>query len=445
MGAPQAGIDRRRLLKLGGLAVGSVALGPTLAACSDNGSGGSGALSFQGWDYEPQAVQKNLRSFTDQTGVKVDFTSITGSQYVQKSIAQFTAGTEPDALYVYDDSMAGWADAGYLQPIDGLPGVDQVYDAIYPGNAAAMTHNGKRYCLPYYTDCAALMYNAELLKKGGFNAPPRTLEELTDQAVKLREKGILKYSIGFAAQLSDSYWGWFWALLYASGGKMFDDQLQPVMDSTDPVPRGIFAWLDDGVRVSKIIDPASVQMGPTPVDEALSSGQYAFTFATRYGARVYNDPAKSKIAGKMKIALVPSLDGPSQGTVSTTRMYGLSAKTDAKDDAIKLLTYLGGFDDKGVPVTAKSWFLNYGLGFAFKKLATDQQVVAEIKRWGDPVVYGQLSELAKARNVVAKAWYSEFETELQKALQRTLTSQIDPDTAVKTLGAKARELAKKYG
>lgn len=443
MSAPRT--SRRRLLQLGGLAIGSAALGPALAGCSGDGTAQGGSLAFQGWDYEPQTVQKNLKRFTEKTGVKVDFTSITGSQYVQKSIAQFTAGTEPDALYVYDDSMAGWADAGYLQPIDGLPEVTEVYDAIYPGNAAAMTHDGKRYCLPYYTDCAALMYNAELLKKGGFNAPPRTLEELTDQAITLREKGILKYSIGFAAQLSDSYWGWFWALLYASGGKMFDDNLEPVMDTTDPVPRGLFTWLDDAVRVSKIIDPASVQMGPTPVDEALSSGQYVFTFATRYGARVYNDPVKSKIAGKMKMALVPSLDGPSKGTVSTTRMYGLSAKADAKDDAVKLLTYLGGFDDTGQPATAKSWFLNYGLGFAFKKLATDTQVVAEIKRWGDPVVYGQLSELAKARNVVAKPWYSEFEAELQKAIQRILSSQITPDAAVKTLGTKSRELAKKYG
>lgn len=442
MAAPQ--IDRRRLLRLGGLTIGSAALWPALTGCGNSGSKGAGTLSFQGWDYEPQAVQKNLQRFIDNGGPKVDFSSITGSQYVQKSIAQFTAGTEPDALYVYDDSMAGWADAGYLQPIDGLPGVDQVYDAIYPGNAAAMTHNGKRYCLPYYTDCAALMYNAEILAKGGFKAPPRTLEELTDQAKTLRDKGILKYSIGFSAQLSDSYWGWFWALLYASGGTMFDDQLQPVMDSTDPVPRGILAWLDDGVRVSKIIDPASVQLGPTPVDEALSSGQYAFTFATRYGARVYNDPAKSKIAGKMKMALVPTLDGPSKGTVSTTRMYGLSAKTDAKDDAVKLLNYVGGFDTGGKPYTAKFWFMNYGLGFAFKDLAKDPEVVAEIKRWGDPAVYAQLSELAKARNVVAKPWYSEFETELQKAIQRILTSQTDPDGAVKGLATKARELAKKY-
>jgi multiple sugar transport system substrate-binding protein len=434
-------IGRRRLLQLGGLA----ALAPALGSCGDPAADPDRALAFQGWDFEPQAVQDNLSRFTGQSGVKVDFTSITGSQYVQKSIAEFTAGSQADALYVYDDSMAGWVDAGYLQPIDGLPGVDKVYDAIFPGNAEAMTHNGKRYCLPYYSDCAALLYNAELLKKGGFDAPPKTLEELTHQAVQLRERGVLKYSLGFSAQLSDSFWGWIWSLLYASGGKMFDDDLQPVMATTDPVPRELFTWLDHAVRVAKIIDPASLQMGPVPVDEALSAGQYAYTFAARYGARAYNEPGKSKIAGKMKMAVVPGVSGPGQGLVLTTRMYGISAGTKRRDDAIKLLTYLGGFDESGTPYTAKFWFLKYGLGFAFKDLGKDPEVVAEIKRWGDPGVYRELSETAKARNVVAKVWYSEFETELQKAVQRILAGQGDPDGAVKALDAKARELMTKYG
>lgn len=433
-------IGRRRLLQLGGLALGSAAL----SACGGPAKEPGGAIAFQGWDYEPQAVEDNLARFKEQSGIEVGFTSITGSQYVQKTVAEFTAGSEPDALYVYDDSMAGWADAGYLQPIDGLPGVDEVYQAIFPGNADAMTHDGKRYCLPYYTDCSALLYNAELLEKAGLPGPPKTLEELTEQAITLRERGILKYSIGFAAQLSDSYWGWFWALLYGSGGTMFDDQLQPIMDSADPVPKDLLTWLDDAVRVSKIIDPASVQMGPTPVDEALSSGQYAFTFASRYGARAYNDPKKSKIAGKMKMALIPGLGSPGQGSVLTTRMYGLSANTERRDDAIKLLTYLGGFDNEGKPYTAKFWFLNYGLGFAFEDLAKDPEVIAELKRWGDPDIYAELSATAKSRSVVAKPWYSEFETELQKGIQRILTAQDDPSSVVTALATSARDLEKKY-
>ena len=49
---------------------------------------------------------------------------------MQKTVAEFTAGGGPDALYVYDDSLAGWAAAEYLQPLDGMPGVDEVYPNV---------------------------------------------------------------------------------------------------------------------------------------------------------------------------------------------------------------------------------------------------------------------------------------------------------------------------
>ncbi|GAA0588814.1 extracellular solute-binding protein [Kribbella sandramycini] len=439
-------LNRRQVLKLAGLGVTATAVPGVLAACS-NGSGGGagdGSVKFEGWDYEATLVQQNLDNFTKTSNVKVNYTPITSAQYVQKVVAEFTGGGGPDALYVYDDSLAAWVEGEYLQPIDGLPGVDDVYAAIFPGNAEAMTYQGKRYGLPYYTDSNCLIYNADILAKAGFSKPPASLEELEAQAVKIKSMGLLEYPIGLPAQLSDTWWAWVWGLVYSSGGDMFDDQQAPIMNTTDTVTKDVLTWLQNAANKSKVLDPASLQLLPVPVDNAMKANRYAFTIGARYALRDYNDPQKSKAAGKMKMALVPSLDGKVHGTISNTRMYGLAKDTEVKDDAFKLLTYLGGFDASKQPYTAKFWFQQRGLGFAYKELAKDPEIVAALKKFADPAIYAQLAEIARPRNVLGVAWYTEFETEMHKVVQGVLSNQTQPSAAVASLAQTAGTLKKKY-
>ena len=443
-------LDRRRLLQLGAVAVGAPTLG-TLAGCGrpgargGGGGGDSGAVKFQGWDFESALVQRNVDRFVKlNPDIKVDYTPITSAQYVQKIVAEYTGGTDPDALYVYDDSLAAWVGAEYLQPLDGLPGLNKVYDSIYPGNAETMSYQGKRYGLPYYTDSTCLIYNAELLDKAGISEPPKSLEELERQAIALKDKGILEYPIGLPAQLSDTWWSWWWALAFGSGGKLFDDSSTPIMASSEPVAQDVLSWFSNVATKSKVLDPASAQLLPIPLDNAFMAGKYAFTIGARYAARTYNDPDKSKVAGKAKIAMVPSLDGSSAGTVSNTRMYCLSAKTELKDEAYKLISYLGGYDEKGEPYTAKFWFKEQGLGFAFKDMANDAEIKAELEKWADPKVYAELAEVARPRTVIAEPWYTEYETESQKAIQRVITGQLSPSAAVKRMAESATTLKKQY-
>jgi multiple sugar transport system substrate-binding protein len=249
-------LSRRRVLQLGALTAGLPALGSVLTACGGGGGDSSGSVKFSGWDYESALVQQNVDRFQQlNPDVAVEYTPITSAQYVQKTVAEFTAGGGPDALYVYDDSLAGWVTAEYLQPLDGLPGVDEVYADIYPSNAEAMTFDGRRYGLPYYTDSQCLIYNAPLLERAGISAPPKSLDELEQQSLRIKEAGILEYPIGLTAQLQDTWWSWLWGLVFASGGELFDGGGKPIMDGADPTARDVLAWLQRAATVSRVIDP----------------------------------------------------------------------------------------------------------------------------------------------------------------------------------------------
>ncbi|MGH3585117.1 MAG: ABC transporter substrate-binding protein [Pseudonocardia sp.] len=443
MDARETPFSRRRVLQLGALTAGMPVLSSFLAACGGGGGDSSGAVKFSGWDYESALVQQNVDRFVQlNPDVPVEYTPITSAQYVQKTVAEFTGGGGPDALYVYDDSLAGWVAAQYLQPLDGLPGVDEVYSAIYPSNAEAMTVDGKRYGLPYYTDSQCLIYNADMLQKAGISAPPKSLDELEQQALKIRDAGILQNPIGLTAQLQDTWWSWAWGLAFASGGQLFDEAGNETIAS-DGTTKDVLAWLQRAATGSQVIDPACLQLLPVPLDDAMKAERYAFTIGSRYALRDYNDPSRSKAAGKLKIAYIPSLDGNVVGTVSNTRMYSLSANTEVKDKAFRLLTYLGGFTD-GVPYTAKYWFQKKGLGFPFRALEKDPEVQAGIASFADPAIYSELASLARPRKAIKQPWYSEYENQQQKTVQQILTNQTTPDEAVKALSASVASLKQKY-
>jgi multiple sugar transport system substrate-binding protein len=373
----------------------------------------------------------------------VNYTPIPGAQYRQKLVAEFTANANPDGLYVRDDYFAGWVTAGYLQDIEGMPGVDEVYSKLYQFNADAMTYEGKRYGLPYYTDVFTFVYNAEMLQKAGISAPPKSLQEYEDQALKIKQANIVQYPISLGLGLTNDFWSTWWSLIYASGAKLFDGQMNPILDK-DPAVKGVLTWINKGINETKIIDPASLETA-TNVRDNFMAGQHAFLHIARYDVEAVNNPARSKVAGKAKMAFVPSLDGTNQGTVGWTRNYSIAKNTKAKEAVHKLNYYLGGLDEKGQPYTAKFWFINRGLGFAYKDLGNDPDIQAKLKTFADPVdVYNKQAETARPREAVNEPWYSEWESENQKLMQQVFIKQITVDDCLKKMAEAATRLKKQY-
>jgi multiple sugar transport system substrate-binding protein len=288
-----------------------------------------------------------------------------------------------------------------------------------------------------------LIYNAAILAKAGIKEPPKSLDELESQAKKIQSAGILEHPIGISALLQDTSWGWLWSLVFASGGDFFDQHGEPIMDST-PVAKDIVSWVEKATNQTKIVDPSAVQLTGQSIGTAMMTERYAFTFESRYGVQLYNDPKQSKAAGKFKVGYLPSLDGKVVGTMSTTRMYCLAKDTEVKDKALKLLNYFGGLDAAGMPYTAKFWFLRKGLGFAYRQLEKDKDVRDALAKFVDPAIYSGIATIGKPRSVNGQAWYGEYEHQQQAMIQRVLSKQTTPDAAMKALAQSAKTLKKKY-
>lgn len=468
----QTNVNRRKILKTA-LAAGAISLSTFLAACGDDddadaGDGGQAAeggdatntpsdsgdsraggettaVKFEGWDYEPPLVEENISRFMDlNPDINVDYIPINGAEYRQKIVAEFTAGVEPDALYVRDDYFAGWVTAGYLQPIEGMPGLDEVYDRLFEYNANAMMYNGERYGLPYYTDCDTFVFNRQMLDDAGIDEPPKTLDEIIEKGKQLKEAGVVEYPLILGFKLSNNFWEAWWALIYASGAHLFDDELNPIMHTDNTVARDVLAWIKRGLDEG-VIDPAITELDSDQARDAFMAGQGAFHIISRYDVERMNSPDQSNVAGNVKASLIPSLDGESKGTVGWHRQYCISANTENKEAAYKLIYYLGGLDEEDVPYTAKFWFMKRGLGFAFKDLDDDPEIRAKLEEFIDPDVYFEQATLARPREAINESWYSEWESANQQTLQDVFIGRVDPDDAMQQMADNAELFKERFG
>ena len=267
----------------------STAAGLGLAAgCSPAPSPG---VIFKGWVYEPDLVRENLDYFEQQTGIAVDYNAVSGN-YHDKMVALHVGGAPMECCYVRDDDFAEWVEAGWLRPCDDLLAGDPETSAttadIFSYNLSSMMYGGKRYGLPYYTDFSIWVYNEPMLEAAGFDAPARTLDELTEQAIKVREArvrtpngDVIEYPITLNFRQSVLGFNDWWTLNYASEASLFDDDLNPLFpDDEGRRAEKILQWLTDGIQRHRIISPTSLTVGQ--IREHVASGRQVYGIINKY-------------------------------------------------------------------------------------------------------------------------------------------------------------------
>ena len=136
----------------------------------------------------------------------------------------------------------------------------------------------------------------------------------------------------------------------------------PFSKKTTVLSKKTLKWLADGMKAG-VITRASMSQGDGEIDQFMRSGTAAFSIVTDYEMKVLNDPKKSNEAGNIKNALVPGSSGAVSGTIGYVRLYSITSTAD-KQNAWKLIQFLGGKDATGVYYVPKRWALEFGLGFS---------------------------------------------------------------------------------
>jgi multiple sugar transport system substrate-binding protein len=317
---------------------------------------------------------------------------------------------------------------------------------MFPFIREAMFYKGKQYGTPYYGDIYVYMYDKKALAQANIAKPPVTLGELKDAALEIKKAGAVQYPIlkGFKTNVDGL--SEFWSMVFASGGHLFNEALDPVYPNEDKTALGVLEWLVEAMHGWKIIDPRGLELDETQARDVYLSGQGIFTSNVGNVFPRVNNPQLSKRAGDVQMMRFPGLQDTGKGPMGWSRLYGISPDTKVKDAAFRLISYLGGKDAKGEYFSAKDWYLKYGIGYPFKSLDQDPDIQAAQKKTGyDLDVLRQQFGNSHARENITATWYSEWDRFTQQQIQSALLRQVKPAEALAASAKKAQDLKKSGG
>ncbi len=231
-----------------------------------------------------------------------------------------------------------FASAGWALPLDKtMCSSDQ--ESFLPAALTAASWQGRLYASPLYVSAGALYYRRDLLE-GLKLEPPQTWPDLIRQ-VKLIQThyhgqelagyvGQFKQYEGLVCNMMEFIWSAGGAALLPNGqaGALnLPPEIEAVRFVRDSLigsaaPRGVLAYQE----------PESL--------EVFAQGGAIFLRDWFYAWPILDDPARSKVAGKVGLARLPSFPGGKSASCLGGWLVGLSAFSRRPEQACKLVKYL---------------------------------------------------------------------------------------------------------
>ena len=389
---------------------------------------------------KPAEIDQIARDFEAQNpDIKVNMEYL-GYDFIHDKITTGMAANPP----AYDASMIDviWPDefikAGYLLDVTDRI-TPEMKSGIFPASWNGVTRNGKIYGMPWLMDVKYFMYNKDMLQKAGITDPPKTWEELVDQAKMIKEKGIVEFPIVWSWNQKEGVVCDYAVLLYGNGGSFVDASGKPAFNNDKGVEA--LTWMkqtiDDGLT-----NPSSISADEPAVEADFMAGNSAFAVNWLFQYSDSNDATKSKIVGQAAFAPMPvfkaGLDaGIKSSSVDGSSSFAIMATTPYPDQTWKFLTYL---TSNEVQTKYSAEMLPIWKGdFEGQKLETLKAATAT-----NPVtVPAFLAQFPFANERPTVPYYNEASAALQLAIQEALTGVKSPKDALDAAAAKWVELAGK--
>lgn len=411
------------------------------AVACGGGAGGTATIHVLTMDQaglKPAEIDQIAREFEAKNpGIKVAMEYVSYDALHDKIVTGMAA--KPPA---YDAAMIDviWPDefikAGYLQDVTSRI-TDEMKSGIFAAAFNGVTRNGKIYGMPWLMDVKYFMYNKNILQQAGFNAPPKTWEELVDQAKVIKQKGLVEYPVIWSWNQKEGVVCDYTVLLFGNGGAFLDSSGKPVFNDEKGVQ--VLAWmkqtLDEGLS-----NPASVSSDEMAVEADFLAGKAAFAVNWLFQYSDSNDATKSQVVGQVAFAPMPLFAAGAQAgikgsSVDGSSSFGLMATSPYVEQTWKFLTYLAS-NDVQTRYSAEMlpiWQADFEGDSLTQLLAATPSNPVTVPAFKDQFPY------ANERPTVP--YYNEGSMALQLAIQEALTGIKTPQQALDDAAAKWVQLA----
>jgi multiple sugar transport system substrate-binding protein len=424
-------LSRRDLLRLSAVAgAGLLVGGCDVGGKSDSGTQGSGegkitALFMQQAGYSEDDIKKMTADFqAANPKIQVEPTFVAYEALHDKIVSAAPAGTYDVVLI----DVIWPAEFGTKKIVTDV--TDQFPAAwksdMLGGALSTARYRDKFYGVPWILDTKYLFYNTDMLKSAGVDpASLSTWDGVLAAAKTLKEKKVVEFPLIWSWKQAEALICDYTQLLGAFGGKFLSDDGKSIaFDSGGGLQALEFMkkTLDD-----KLTNPNSMESLEEDVRKTFSGGTAAMALNWTYMFNGANDPAESKVAGK--VAAAPTPTGSSGGPgVNGSMALCVGSGSKNQKAAWSYITYLtsAAVQNKYAKSSLPCWKASY-----------DDSQVLSVSPQMVPVAKKGLNSLIERPQVPR---YNEISQILQAELQKALLGQKSPKQALGDAASQAKGL-----
>jgi len=281
-------------------------------------------------DAETNAVKQAAAAWASASG---NTANVIPAQDIGQQLGQaFAGGTPPDVFYVDASRFADYASVGALEPYTDK--VSGGVDDFYPALRTTFTYQGKLYCIPKDFSTLTLQINNKLWAQAKLTDAdiPKTWDQLTVAAQKLKTAGITPFTIGDTRDRIGAF------MVAAGGWIVSEDGSQATADT--PQNLQALQYVQGLLKNGLAVFPKQVDTGWG--GEAFGKEKVAMSMEGNWikGALQNDFPS-------VQYTVAPMPAGPAgNGTLSFTQCWGISAKSKFKDQAIKFVEAMTSADQQ---------------------------------------------------------------------------------------------------
>jgi ABC-type glycerol-3-phosphate transport system substrate-binding protein len=253
-----------------------------------------------------EAVEPLLPDFEKLTGIKLDYSRLPEIEFQTKKNSGFAAGT-----FDYDVYMSQFFDApkhclekwvADMEPYLNDPELTDPawydWNDFFPGQRDIATAGNTYFnAIPITTEVQVLIYRSDVYEKLGLK-PPDTFEQLIDTCKTIQSK--MKGMNGLTIRGGPHLWWPFYGVLKSFGGEYFDKSNKPVINTPEAK-----AAVKMYVEMAKYTPRGITTYGWDEINTAILSGKAAQFLDSSVAYSRLQDPSKSTVAGKIKVAPFP--------------------------------------------------------------------------------------------------------------------------------------------
>jgi len=271
-------------------------------------------------------VEKALPEFTEASGIKVELEIVSWPVLLQQTEIELSAGGSTyDAMTMIFIKAQRWMRPGWVTPLDDYIARDKLpLDDFLPATLSPFKWEGKLHALPWVAESTQMIYRKDVLDQAGLKAPD-TFADLHAVCEKIHKPPEF-YAYVARTEPNGVHFPWpIW--LQGYGGNIFRD---PPNDMTPTLntPEAIKAT-EDFVDLILKYSIAGTQIYDTPdCQTAIAQGKAGIWVDALGIFGPIQDPAKSLVADKVAINLVPA--GPA-GRFPQIATHGLQIPKNAKN------------------------------------------------------------------------------------------------------------------